>query len=147
MDLNNEQFKLGCFVYDTIKNHGDDKQFKLGRLFAFMNNLKIDLGRDDYDDDVEYDIDVSIWIDKLIEGQERLEVFINDEILRQLIEILTENAVEIIYENQLYFNIDDLFIYVNNGLITIEDDYDKGVKISSAEEMGDFDEFEIEYVN
>lgn len=137
MDLNNKQFKLGCFVYKTIKNNGDDKQFKLGRLFAFMNNLKIDLGRDDDDD---YDIDVGIWIYQLIEGQERLEVLIDDEILRQLIKILTENAVEIIYENQLYFNVDDYFVYVNNGLITIEDDYDKGVKISSAEEMGDFDE-------
>lgn len=138
MDLNNEQFKLGCFVYQTVKDHSDNKQFQLGRLFAFINNLKMEHGDD---------IDAIDWIQPLIDGQDRLEVFVDDKILKQFIEVFTENAVEIIYENQLYFNVDDYFIYVNNGLITIEDDYDKGVKISSAEEMGDFDDFEIEYVN
>lgn len=116
----------------------NNKQFKLGRLFAFMNNLKMEHG-----DDID-DID---WIQPLIDGQERLEVFVDDEILKQFIEVFTENAGEITYEGQLYFTVDDFIVYVNDGLITIVDDYEERLKIISAEEMGDFDDFEIEYVN
>lgn len=116
----------------------NNKQFKLARLFAFMNNLKMEHG-----DDID-DID---WVQSLIDEQEELEVFVDDEILRQFIEVFTENAGEITYEGQLYFTIDDFIVYVNDGLITISYDYEERLKIISAEEMGDFDDFEIEYVN
>ena len=104
----------------------ENEQFKLGRLFAFMDNLCCE--------HYGYEVDFNEWIKKSMEEQRNLEVNINDEMLKQLIEIYTgDDFEEIIYERQLYLIVYDMIIYVDCGYITIADDYETTLKIISGE--------------
>jgi hypothetical protein len=109
---------------------------KIDCLFEFMRYIS-----EIYEDDNSN----TKWINLLIEKQERLNIKLNNDILRKLLEEFTDNVGEINYEEQIYFIYSDLIFYIDEGLITITDDYEERLKIIIAEEMDNFDDFEIEY--
>lgn len=103
----------------------NNEQFKLGRLFAFMDNLSCE--------HYGYEVDFDEWIEKSMEEQRNLQVNINDEMLKELIGLYTSEFEEIIYERRLYLILYDKIIYVNDGYITIADDYETTMTIINNE--------------